>query len=154
MKKEDVLRTYVYHCETGTFDWKNPGIRRKPGHASKAGYLRLIVDHQYYPAHHLVWLIERGQLPDQQIDHIDGDRSNNRIGNLRQVSPVVNSQNQRKAHRTSSTGLLGASPAYKSWRAQIKVYGRNIHLGMFKSPEEAHAAYVRAKRVLHRGCTI
>lgn len=154
MKKEDVLRAYVYHSETGTFDWSNPGRLRKPGHASSAGYLRLRVGGRYHPAHHLVWLIEYGQMPEQQIDHIDGDRCNNRIGNLRQVNAVVNSQNQRKAHRTSSTGLLGASPTHKSWRAQIKVYGRSVHLGMFNSPEEAHAAYLRAKRLMHQGCTI
>lgn len=156
MIKEEILRSYKYDCSTGGFLWSSTKmhIKRTPGHFASNGYLRLRFRDRYFPAHHLVWAIETGSLPSSQIDHIDGDRLNNRFSNLREVSPIENSQNQRYAHKTSKSGLLGASPSGKAWRAQIKVNKKSIHLGSFNTPDEAHSAYINAKRMLHKGCTI
>lgn len=154
MTPDDVLRAYQYDPETGTFSWREGARARPPGHTSPKGYLRIRVGMRYYPAHHLVWLVEHGAMPHGQVDHIDGEPSNNIITNLRVVAPVINSQNQRRAHTTSKSGLLGASPSHDKWRAQIKVHGVSVHLGLFSTPEAAHAAYLEAKREMHPGCTI
>lgn len=108
-------------------------------------------------AHRLVWLHLYGEWPEHGIDHINGRRSDNTAANLRSVPQSENVQNQRKARRDNkSTGLLGVSrPSGRSkYRAQIMAQGRNRYLGYFDTPEEAHAAYLAAKRQLHPGCTI
>ncbi len=66
----------------------------------------------------------------------------------------LNCENLRKARKDSRTGLLGASWAGYSFVATIQVRGKKKHLGSFATAEEAHAAYLEAKRKLHEGCTI
>ena len=159
MDVQAVLTQYHYKPATGQFQRKTHTPDRGVIKNAK-GYVRVFVGCKYYMAHHLVWLLHTGRLPNKQIDHINGKRDDNRFSNLREVSPIENSQNQRRAHKTSSTGLLGVSPirqaglVNKRWRAQIKVGGRSIHLGTFASPADAHQAYINAKRKLHPGCTI
>ena len=87
-------------------------------------------------------------------DHINGIKTDNRIANLRSVSMTVNLQNMRKANRDSLSGLLGAHKKRSHWESRIRVDRKQIHLGIFETPEEAHAAYLAAKRLHHSGCTI
>lgn len=159
MDKQAVLSKYHYEPSTGKFQRR--GTKPDRGIIKTAkGYVRVFVGGKYLMAHHLVWLLHTGALPTKQIDHINGARADNRFGNLREVSSLENSQNQRCAHKTSSTGLLGASPvrnqnlARPRWRAQIRINGVTTHLGMFSSAEDAHKAYLAAKRTHHPGCTI
>ena len=70
------------------------------------------------------------------------------------MTKAENCHNQRKAQKISVSGLLGASPRRGYWRAAITVGGKAIHIGYYKTPEEAHAAYVEKKRLLHTGNTI
>ena len=161
MSPEIILERYNFDADTGVFFKKRTSGDSRTGIVkTPKGYLRVFVAGRYYMAHHLVWFMSNGSLPESQIDHINGNPADNRLINLRQVTPVENSQNQRRAHATSSTGLLGASPVrnprLKSelWRAQIKVNGKSVHLGLFKSPEKAHLAYIEAKRRMHPGCTV
>lgn len=127
----------------------------KAGGVAPTGYSMISVDGGRYLAHRLAWLYVCGIWPVGEIDHVDGVRLNNRIGNLRDVDRRTNTQNLRKGQGKS--GLLGSSfcaPLGK-WRAQIRVPGVGTrHIGVFGSPEAAHAAYVDAKRLLHAGCTI
>ena len=161
MDAQQILETYRFDPESGTFAKLDIGRRRNTGivHTPK-GYVRVFVGGRYYMAHHLVWLLCHGTLPAMSIDHINGDRTDNRPSNLRQVSAVENSQNQRRPHSTNATGLLGVSPVRQPglksqrWKAQIKVNGKSVHLGNFVCPEAAHVAYLEAKRKLHPGCTI
>ena len=121
------------------------------------GYRQISVDGKQYQAHRLIWLWVTGEWPSQNIDHRDGDRSNNRWNNLRDVCQRVNTENQRTARSTNvSTGLLGAHRRNDTGRftSRIKHKGKSLCLGQFNSAEEAHAAYVIAKRILHVGCTI
>lgn len=105
-----------------------------------------------YRGHRLAWLYVHGAWPNGQIDHINGDRSDNRIANLRDVSVKTNRQNMRKS--ISATGLLGVYRRGDRYRAEIGDDYRTVRLGSFDTPEEAHAAYLEAKRKLHEGCTI
>lgn len=159
MSPKTILENYQFDVETGVFTRKG-ALPGKGIVEAGNGYIRIFLCGRYYPAHHIAWLLCHGCFPSLQIDHINGDRADNRSSNLREVTAVENSQNQRRPHSTSSTGLLGASPIRQTgmvserWRAQIKVNGRSIHLGSFGSPADAHQAYINAKRRLHPGCTI
>lgn len=126
------------------------------GTARQDGYQAIGIDGAHYSAHRLAWLHVHGSWPRHQIDHVDGDRSNNRLANLRDVEHDINAQNQRSARSISRSGMLGAHRPKGSakWAAQIKVAGKISHLGMFESRELAHEAYVAAKRKLHAGCTL
>jgi hypothetical protein len=107
-----------------------------------------------YPAHRLVWLHVHGVWPAHEIDHINGNKLDNRIENLRDVPHQVNVQNLRESTSSSSTGILGVGPHGDRWRARILLNGRTKYLGRFKTKEQAMAAYVAAKRELHFGCTL
>lgn len=124
------------------------------GSNRKDGYMQVGVDGHVLLVHRVVFAIANGHWPQQHVDHIDGDRKNNRPENLRDVSCKVNLQNQRKAGSKSSTGLLGASPWRVGFKAEIRSNGKKVHLGVFATAESAHDAYVTAKRALHEGNTL
>lgn len=156
----DRLREVLaYDANTGVFTWlvtRGGGFAGDiaGGRVDSSGHLQISVDGRRYGAHRLAWLYVFGCWPLQEIDHKDGIKTNNAIGNLRDVSRRVNQQNLRKANRFSSTGLLGVTPLGDRFMAQICAKGASRYLGVFDTAEEAHTAYVNAKRVLHVGCTI
>ena len=98
-------------------------------------------------SHRVVWAIVHGEWPSQHIDHIDGDRSNNRIDNLRDVTHATNHRNVRKKSNNTSgfTGVSWSSKANK-WRAHIKVDFRQINLGHFCRIEDAVSARLAAEK--------
>lgn len=148
---DQVRKSFDYDPETGVMT----GKRGKPiGAITKKGYLRIMVGHNSYMVHRLAWLWVHGAWPAGQIDHINGDPKDNRISNLRDVSAAVNVQNQRHPQRSNQLGVLGVRQFGGKFRATITVNGRWRHLGLFETPELAHAAYLAAKRELHPGCTI
>ena len=117
------------------------------------GTIRIGVDGDIYLANRLAWLHYHGKWPDNLVDHIDHDRANNRILNLRDVTNAVNMQNQIVAH--NKTGLpLGVYKSKLRFVAMIRINKKLKHVGSFKTPEEAHEAYLRAKREWHEGCTL
>lgn len=118
------------------------------------GYLVLTLDHRQYKAHRVAWFLFYGVWPEGDIDHIDHDRQNNAIANLRDVPAGVNTENQVRAHKRSKSGLLGVSAHRRKWLATISVRGTKINLGVHETPELAHAAYLAAKRVHHEGNTL
>jgi len=124
------------------------------GYVGNDGYVRIRASGTRFLAHRLAWFYVHGTWPVGEIDHINGDRSDNRIANLRDVSRLTNRQNMRRAQADNRSGLLGVSLANNRCKASIRSGGKNHHLGYFSSPEAAHAAYVAAKRQRHDGCTI
>ena len=159
---KDLKHSLDYNPETGGFCWKVAVGKRVrvgsiAGNIGKSdGRLRIRFQGKNYQAHRLAWLLTHGKWPDGMIDHLDGNPLNNRISNLRDVSSSVNSQNQRKAQANNVTGFLGVyfHKRANKFLAQISLSGKNIYLGLFQTAEEAHAAYLAAKRELHEGCTI
>lgn len=146
-----------YDTETGVFTHIATKRQRViagnvAGSTAQNGYRKHRIDGGTYSGHRLAWLYVHGEWPKRWIDHINGDRSDNRIANLRDVSALVNRQNMRVA--TGAVGLLGVSRHHRQYRAEIGHNYKNIVLGTFDTPEEAHAAYVQAKRRLHAGCTL
>jgi hypothetical protein len=118
------------------------------------GYLQLMIDGHMTFVHRFIWLYVYGKWPDGNIDHIDGNRSNNRLSNLRDVSQAMNIQNERKPRSNNKSGFLGVKANRGLWKAEISIDGKTKFLGRFKTPEEAHQVYVEAKRKLHPGCTL
>ena len=149
-----------YDPDTGIFTWlKRVANRVQIGDIAGAvggpGYRSTTVDGRKYTMHRLAWLYAYGSWPSGDIDHINGVRLDNRMSNLRDVSRSMNLENQRSASARNRSGLLGVSVArHGKWEATIKVRGTRYHLGIFDTPEVAHAAYILAKRRLHVGCTI
>ena len=150
-----------YDKSTGELRWlKNKGSRAKAntvaGNKFGVGYLRLTVDGNQLLAHRVAWLLATGEWPRNEIDHINGNKADNRLANLRDVDRKTNSQNIRSPHKDNKSGLLGASWNKKSgkWQATIKLAGKTAHLGEFPTAEAAHGAFVLAKRNYHLGCSI
>jgi hypothetical protein len=121
-----------------------------PGTDNRNGYTRVIVDYKKYYAHRLAWLHVFGFMP-TEIDHIDGDRTNNRINNLRPATRTQNMANSKrpKSSSRSPRGVYWVK-ANKNWKAVISINNRSVHLGTFLTPEEAQAAYAAAAKK-HRG---
>ena len=124
------------------------------GYTRPNGYVCIRVDGKSYLAHRLAWMYSNGEWPAGVVDHIDGNTSNNRIANLRDVPHASNMQNQRAAQAHSISGILGVSRVVSGWKARITVGGKKVNLGIFHTHDLAAAAYVTAKRELHAGCTI
>jgi hypothetical protein len=155
------LREVVsYDPETGLFTWIRASNRRvrvgSTAGSLSEGYVEIGIDGHSYKAHRLAWLYVYGSWPVRDIDHLDGNRANNALANLRDVSRRTNIQNQRKAKPNNASGFLGVAPTVsgRRWTAQVHVGGKKHHLGCFDSPQEAHEAYVAGKRRLHEGCTL
>ncbi len=125
---------------------------------NRTGYGRVIVDGTYYRAHRLAWFYVHGEWP-HAIDHINGNRYDNRLCNLRSVSVKTNNENLRVAKETNQSGFLGVrAKSNGKFAADIKATlgGKRLmlYLGSYATAEEAHAVYVDAKRRLHDGCSI
>jgi HNH endonuclease len=150
-----------YSAETGLLRWRvipRAGMHRcgmVAGTKNRRGYLAITVRGRAYLAHRLIWLYVYGEWPSGQIDHINGDRADNRVSNLRDVHRDVNIQNQRRAQAHNRCGLLGVStrPDGRFW-ARINLNGKQFSLGCFADASDAHQAYLAAKRKLHVGCTL
>lgn len=157
---QDTLRRLLrYDPETGVFTWLvSTGRRCKIGDVAGSvdshGQRVIGVQGRNYKAHRLAWLYMTGAWPEDQIDHRNGERADNRWANLRDATHSLNQQNQRKARANNRTGLLGVRARQGKFEAAIGAGGKQKYLGSFSTPEEAHAAYLKAKRCLHAGCTI
>jgi len=154
-------RVLHYSPATGCFtNMKKPPRGRDSliaGSEHRTGYWQVSVKGRLYLAHRLAWLFHYGKWPDHSIDHINGDKQDNRICNLRDVPQHINAQNRRKVFANKkSAAPLGVTLVKKTgkWEAQIKVNNRSVSLGKFSDMHEAHAAYVQAKRELHEGNTL
>ena len=148
---------FEYDKETGNLIWKiKPSSR---GHSVKVGdiagtlkshgYLCVGINYNSYRAHRLIFLMHKGYLP-KTIDHINGDKLDNRIENLR-AATVGQNQHNRKTNANNTSGYKGVSwnKAQKKWVARITLERKNIHLGYFANVEEAAEVVRKAREELH-----
>ena len=147
-----------YDPDTGIFSWKLDllnGIHRGDiaGWKSGNGYIKITYRHKNYFCHRLAFLYMLGEVP-KFVDHINGIRADNRFSNLRAASRFINAQNQRAPKRDNKCGFLGVYKKKDRFKAKIKHLGKITYLGTFDTAQDAYAAYLNAKRLLHEGCTI
>jgi hypothetical protein len=146
---QELLKTLVrYDPETGIFVRISTG--KQVGNKQTGGYIRFRLCGQAYLAHRLAWLYMTGAWPRHSIDHINRNTSENRFSNLREATYSENGQNQPLMRR-NRYGLPGVTwvGRNKKWKASIKVNGKDIYLGLFKTADEASKAYLAKKRELH-----
>lgn len=116
-----------------------------PGCLDQDGYTKVSVNRKTYLAHRIAWLLHFGEWPSGMLDHIDGDKQNNRIANLRLATSHANQRN-RKITATNTSGVNGVvvHKVTGKWQAQasrtIEGKKRFIHLGLFDSLFDAAAA--------------
>lgn len=151
----EVRRLLDYSPSTGIFVWKEKRCAQMPagsvaGGKGKNGYALLRFRGKTTSAHRLAWLHFYGEWPKQDIDHINGVRNDNRITNLRDVSRAVNLQNSTTARRGKTAGLRGVSLRHGRLEATIKTCGKTTYLGSFVSADDAHSAYLAARRIYHK----
>jgi len=144
-----------YNTRTGEFTRfnKNTGLYEYAGTTTASGYCRigLVLNgiQKKLLAHRIAWFIVHGSLPNM-IDHIDGDKTNNSINNLRECSKQQNSFNRGKTVNNTS-GYKGVSwhNEKNKWRAIVTHDGKSLFLGYFNCPKEASEAYQAKAKELH-----
>lgn len=151
---EYLRELFDYNSETGVIRWKVARGPIRPGReltrVSTSGYGKVNVDGKTLLAHRVAWAIYHGAWPTLDIDHIDGDRRNNAISNLRQATRTENCQNVVTTKRKSAGGQgVWWDKIRQRWRAVIWVAGKSILLGRFKTKEEAAQAYLKGKAKHH-----
>lgn len=147
ISRSRVLELVSYNRSTGEIIRNNARGRAKKGnvagHLNERGYRIICLDRKKYRAHHLVWLIEYGEWPLEEIDHINHVTDDNRICNLRAANRSQNTAN-RRIQKNSTTGFKGVFRKGNHFRSQITVRGKFIWLGSFSSKSEARSAYLTA----------
>lgn len=124
----------------------------KAGYVDDNGYQVIAINSRDFRAHRLVWFLEHGYFPDKTmvIDHIDRNKLNNRIENLRVIPQKLNAHNIVKAKKQNTLGLLGVRKYRKRYTARIyDLSGKEMQIGTYDTPEEASAAYWEVKRDLY-----
>jgi hypothetical protein len=144
-----------YDPATGLFVWTQPRrhSRRKPGDPAGTprntdGYLVIRIDGILYRAHRLAVLYMTGEWPPEHVDHRNGEPADNRWENLRVATTMQNLGNSRLS-RVNRSGLKGVTwhKAAKKWAAYGSTGGgKTVYLGLHKTPEEAHEAYLKHAR--------
>ncbi len=151
---QELLR---YDPDTGVFTWrvkvsKKTVIGAVAGGLDPKGYVQIKLDWKNYRAHRLAWCYVYGSWPTHEVDHINGNRADNRISNLRHATHAQNMQNRQRPSKGRQ--FIGAYPANGRWFSKLSVQGKTLYLGRFDTPEEAQAAYVAAKRKHHNFNTL
>lgn len=147
--QERLKELFTYHPEDGSFVRKvttssNAQKGSWAGYVAKNGYRYLSINNKKYLAHRLAWLYSYGEMPEGNIDHIDGDGLNNRISNLRECNQSQNAANSKG--KNGEVGMKGVIKQAGKFRARIKVAGKSKHLGYFSTAEQAHQAYCEAAK--------
>jgi hypothetical protein len=156
MITQEILKNAVeYNPETGIFIkkpiealtksnkmWNGQYAGKVTGSIRKDGYFRICINGKRYLAHRLAWLYVYGAMPVKELDHKDGDRSNNKISNLRESTSSQNGHNVTK-RKTNTSGYKGVVwyPVTRKWGASIWYENKKYSLGYFYKIEDAAKAY-------------
>jgi hypothetical protein len=155
---EELRAAFNYDAETGVLTWRHREdmlptwntkyAGKRAGSIHVLGYRKIRFKGKTPWEHRIAWAITHGRWPDDQIDHINGDKSDNRLANLREAN---NSQNGANRLQPNKWGLKGVAwdGRCNKWFAQIRKDGKITYLGTFDTPKAAHEAYVEAAQKLH-----
>lgn len=153
---QDMLHKLFRYREDGQLIWikKKTGAKfNKPaGAMHRNGYKVITIDGKQYPAHRLIWAYHHGYLPECEIDHINREKDDNRIENLRMVSTSCNQRNTGN-WSTCTTGVKGVVKGYKGFRAHVRLMNKTFNLGDFDDFDEAVLTRLAAEQCLSwEGC--
>ena len=143
-----------YDRETGEFSWKiarkGASKGRQAGTINGLGYRQIMMDGITYLAHRIAWLIATGRHPVDQIDHINGEKSDNRIANLREASCSENLRNI-KISAVNTSGMKGVSleKSRGRFQGQVRLNGVRHRTARFHTAEEANTATIILREHLH-----
>src|SRR4051794_16317587 len=154
MTSEVIHELFTYDSSTGALLWKRRPHARSPqrpgyvaGCVKSRGYCQIHIQGKSYQRSHLVWLYVTGQLPVDEIDHINHNPTDDRIENLRPASRSQQLANRRQmGHNTSGYRGVYFDPRKQRWAARISIFGKRKRLGTFETPEEASAVVDQAGR--------
>lgn len=153
---QDYLKSILsYDPETGIFTWiqrlsGNISVGSVAGTTMRDGYIKIRVGGHGHPAHRLAWLYVYGVFPENQLDHINLNKSDNSIKNLR---PATSSENQRnkglmKSNKSGYKNVSWCSRA-KKWKVGLKVNRKSFHFGYFSNIQDANIAAINARVLMH-----
>lgn len=157
----EASRCIDYCAETGVFTWKvstcKAAAGASAGYLNSNGYMVVGMKGQKYRLHRLAWLLTYGCWPIGTIDHINCDRTDNRLCNLRNISQAINAQNKRTPTAANTSGFLGVywSGRRGGFMASVGIAnGKQKRRGPYRALERAYQAYLDLKRTHHEGCTL
>jgi len=140
--QERLKQLLHYNPETGVFTRiesnRKDRLGKQPGSRNTKGHVQIRLDGTLYVAHRLAWLYMTGKFPTNQIDHIDGDKTNNKIVNLREATNKQNQENvPLQVNNTSGYRGVSFNKPTRKFRAYVCHNRQQITLGFFKTAEEA-----------------
>ncbi len=148
----ELKKIVKYNPKTGIFTWlistnNRALIGSEAGCKDGCGYIKIMVNGKQEYAHRLAWLYVNGYFPENDIDHINRDKSDNKISNLRHVSHRCNTRNCKVA-ANSKTGVTGVTVSSRTpgWFSYIYIDYGKIYLGFFKNFKDAVEARWEAEK--------
>ena len=136
-----LLELLHYNPDTGVFTWRCGNRAGKRAGSNSEGYRLIRADGRLYRASRLAWLYVHGRWPDEQMDHINGNRADDRMSNLRPATAQQNCANLHGANKGSATGILGVSLAHNGkYRVRAGKDGKHFRVGTFATLEDAERA--------------
>ena len=147
----EVMERLKYIKETGALVWNKPLSNRckkgtEAGWGCARGHREVAIRNARFKTHRLVWFYVTGEVPTQEIDHINQDPSDNRFENLREVDRTTNARNcpKQKNNKSGHTGVTWFKPA-SLWQAVIWHKSKMVHLGYYKNKTDAINAREKGK---------
>ena len=155
LTQEIVCDLLNYDKDTGVFTRRKDSYNSvvKAGEVAgfnALGYLLIQINGRQYRAHRIAWLYVYGKWPDGIIDHINGDKKDNRIANLRDADKSINALNTHAPNIDNTHGFRGVSfnKRFGKFYGRIVINNKCHFLGYHDTPEQAHKEYVKAKKEL------
>lgn len=158
MITQERLKELLHYCpETGVFTWLKTNqnhqklVGKEAGSINYKGYRKIQIDKKIYPAHKLVWLYLYGEFPEEMLDHINNNRSDNRLVNLRHCSISQNACNRRKGtNNKSGHKNVYFRPDTGKWHVEIRKNKKRYRAGCYQSIEEAAKIAQQLRDELHK----
>jgi hypothetical protein len=157
--KHDLIELFDVYSDEGKFVWKNVSKHHKRLNGQEAGcpalnqngktYWNIKINNKRYKRSRLMFLYVYGEFPNPCVDHINGNSLDDRIENLREATVIENAWNHKKRKRKINLPMGVRNMANGKFQARISYKGKQLHLGVFDTPDEAKAIYETKRKELY-----